>query len=66
MSPLLLAALLNNIALPELSRWLQSLREQGRLVTEAEALAKLGMDVDAGNQAGLQFLATHPQPSVPR
>lgn len=62
MNPVLIAALINQIAIPELGRWLAQLHSEGRMVTEAEALAKLGMDVDAGNQAGLQFLATHPQP----
>lgn len=64
MSPLLWAALLNQVAVPELVRWLASLHAQGKLVTEAEALAKLQMDVDDGNAAGYAALAQHP-PVVP-
>ncbi len=59
MDPLLLAALIQQIAIPELARWLAELHADGRVVTEEEALAKLGMDVDAGNAAGLAFLETH-------
>lgn len=61
MSPVLLAALVNNVGVPELARWLAELHAEGRTVTEAEALAKLGMDADAGNAAGLAFLASHPK-----
>ncbi len=60
LSPVILGALINQIALPELGRWLAQLNTEGRIVTEAEALAKLGLDVDAGNAAGAAFLATHP------
>jgi len=60
MSPLLIAALINNIAVPELGRWLAQLHADGKLVTEAEALAKLDLDVDEGNAAGAQFLSSHP------
>jgi len=60
LSPVLLGALINQIALPELGRWLAQLHAEGKVVTEAEALAKLGLDVDAGNAAGAAFLAAHP------
>lgn len=59
MNPLILSALLNQIAIPELARWLADLHAEGRTVTEADALAKLDMDVDAGNAAGQAFLDTH-------
>ena len=62
MSPVLLAALINNVGIPELTRWLADLHSQGRTVTEADALAKLGLDADSGNAAGLAFLAAHPAP----
>lgn len=59
LSPSLLGALINQVAVPELIRWLAGLHAQNRLVTEAEALAKLEMDVDGGNVAGAAFLAGH-------
>lgn len=61
MDPVILAALLNNVAVPELGRWLAQLHAAGKVVTEAEALAKLGLDVDSGNAAGHAFLDTHPK-----
>ena len=61
MNPVLLAALVNQIALPELTRWLASLHAENRVVTEEEALAKLNTDADAGIAAGLAFLAAHPK-----
>ncbi len=63
LSPIIVAALINNIAIPELGRWLASLHAAGEVVTEAAALTKLGLDVDAGNAAGLAFLAGHPSPN---
>lgn len=59
MPPLLLAALIQQVGVPELTRWLGELHAQGRVVGEAEALEKLGMDVDAGNAAGQAALARH-------
>ena len=59
MPPLLLAALIQQIAMPELIRWLSAMHKEGRIVTEAEALAKLGMDVDTGNEVGRAALAAH-------
>jgi len=60
LSPTLLAALLQQFALPEIMAWLHELHSQGRVVTEAEALAKLNTDIDSGNAAGLAFLQAHP------
>ena len=57
--PLIFAALLQQFALPELARWLAELHAAGRVVTEAEARAKLGMDIDDGDAAGHAFLQTH-------
>ncbi len=59
MNPLIIAALINNIAIPEIGRWLAELHAEGRVVTEEEALRKLALDVDAGNQAGRAFLDSH-------
>jgi len=60
MDPVLLAALISQIGIPELARWLSELHAAGKTVTEAEARAKLAMDIDAGDAAGLAFLASHP------
>lgn len=60
MSPAILAALISQFGVPELLRWLAEIRSQNRVVTEADALAKLGMDVESGNAAGEAFLASHP------
>jgi len=64
MSPLLLAALISQVGIPELTRWLAQLHADGKVVSEAEALAKLNLDVEAGNAAGRAFLAQTrpPQP----
>lgn len=61
MSPVLLAALISQIGIPELGRWLAELHAEGRVVTEEEALAKLDVDADSGNDLGLAFLAAHPR-----
>lgn len=60
MNPLLLAALITQIGIPELTSWLKSLHAAGEVVTEEAALAKLGMDSAAGDAAGLAFLQSHP------
>jgi len=60
MSPLLLAALIQQVGVPELVRWLASLHAENRVVSEEEALAKLNMDIDQGNAAGQAFLDSHP------
>jgi len=56
MNPLFLLALLKEIAVPELQRWLSQLHAEGRVVTEEEALAKLDRDVDEANAVGRSFL----------
>ena len=61
MSPELLAALIKNIAIPELVAWLAALRSEGKVVTEEEALAKLEMDAEEGNAIGQAFLDSHPK-----
>jgi hypothetical protein len=63
MPPLLLAALIDQVAIPELARWLAGLHAEGRPVTEEEALAKLKLDADEGDAAGRAFLAAHPPSS---
>jgi hypothetical protein len=60
MSPTLLAALITQVGIPELVRWLADLHSQGvTVVSEADALAKLGMDVDDGNAAGQAAIDAH-------
>lgn len=59
MNPLLLAALISEIGIPELSAWLKSLHDAGEVVTEETALHKLDMDVDEGDAAGIAFLGSH-------
>lgn len=61
MNPVILAALINEIAVPEIGRWLAQLHAEGKVVTEAAALEKLGLDVAGGNAAGFAFLGTHPK-----
>lgn len=60
MNPLLLAALIGNIGIPELARLLRDLHSEGKVLTEEEALAILDMDVEEGDAAGKAFLAAHP------
>jgi len=59
MPPLLLAALITQVGIPELQIWLRDLHAEGRVVTAEEALAKLGVDVDEGNAIGLAALHAH-------
>ncbi len=61
MAPELLAALITEIGIPELTRWLAQLHSAGKMVTEAEALAKLNMDIDTANASGQAFLDSHPK-----
>ena len=56
MDPLFLLALLKEIAVPELQRWLSQLHSEGRVVTEAEALTKLNKDADEVIASGKAFL----------
>ena len=59
MNPLILGALIQNIAAPELARWLASIHAEGRVVTEADALAKLELDADPAIASGLAFVKAH-------
>lgn len=61
MSPAIIAALITQLGVPEVMRWLAERQAAGQtVVTEADALVKLGVDVDAGNEMGRAFLAAHP------
>lgn len=62
MNPLLLAALINEVAIPELTSWLRGLHTAGVLITEAAITQKLLTDTDLGTRIGLAWLAAHPAP----
>ena len=60
MNPALLAALINEIAIPELTTWLRSLHNAGTPITDAVILQKLITDTDLGIKIGEAWLASHP------
>ncbi len=60
MTPALLIALLQQIAIPELMAWLKSRHDAGQTIDDAAILEKLQMDADAGIAAGEQWLKDHP------
>jgi hypothetical protein len=59
MNPLLLAALIEQIAIPELKAWLAS--RKGSTLTDADIIQKLLTDTNLGEQIGEAWLAAHPQ-----
>ncbi len=62
MNPALLAVLINEIALPELTAWLRARHAAGQAVTDADVLQKLITDTAVGEQIGAAWLAAHPAP----
>ena len=58
MNPALLAALITQLGIPELIAWLKS--RNGAPVTDADIIAKLGVDEAAGIAAGQAFLDANP------
>ena len=56
----LLAALINEIAIPELTAWLRGLHANGTPITDEVIIAKLVADTDLGVQIGTTWLAAHP------
>jgi hypothetical protein len=60
MNPALLIALVNEIALPELTRWLRERHAAGVPLTDADVVQKLITDTNIGEQIGLAWLAAHP------
>ncbi len=56
----LLAALINSIAIPELTIWLRNLHGTNGTVTDADVIAKLAADAQMGEETGLAWLAAHP------
>lgn len=60
MNPNLLAILLSQVAVPELTRWLAS--RNGAPLTDADVIQKLATDTALGEQIGTAWLAAHPRP----
>lgn len=60
MSPALLAVLINEIAIPELTSWLRARHAAGQPLTDADVLAKLLSDSTIGITIGENWLAAHP------
>ena len=58
----LLAALINQIAIPELTAWLRSLHASGTPLTDGIIIQKLIDDTNLGEQIGVAWLAAHPAP----
>lgn len=62
MNPLLVAALIQNVAVPELTAWLRSLYTAGTPLDDAAVVQKLITDTNIGEQIGLAWLAAHSAP----
>lgn len=62
MNPALLAVLINEIAIPELTAWLRGRHAAGQGLTDADILEKLITDTNLGVTVGEQWLAAHPAP----
>lgn len=56
----LLAALINEIAIPELTAWLRTLHASGTPLTDAVIIQKLATDTNYGETVGAAWLAAHP------
>lgn len=61
MNPALIAALIHNVAIPEIIAWLKSRRDSGTTITDADIIAKLQVDADAGIAVGEAWLDAHPK-----
>lgn len=61
MNPALIAALIHNVAIPEIITWLKSRSEAGEPIDDAAIIEKLQMDADAGIAIGEAWLAAHPK-----
>lgn len=60
MNPALLAVLINEIALPELTAWLRGRHASGQTLDDAAVLQKLISDTKVGEHIGKAWLAAHP------
>lgn len=61
MNPALLAVLINEVALPELTRWLRSRHATNQPLDDAAILQKLLTDTQIGIKIGEDWLAAHPE-----
>jgi len=61
LNPALLAALITQVAIPELIMWLRSLHDAQKQLTDEEVLAKLAADTELGKQIAEAWLAAHPK-----
>lgn len=61
MNPLLLAALIEKVALPELLNWLRARHATGQSLDDAAILQKLITDTNIGIEIGQAWLAAHPE-----
>ena len=59
MSPALIAALIHELALPEILDWLRS--RNGEQITDADIIEKLQLDTASGIAIGEAWLAAHPR-----
>lgn len=60
MDPTLLALLIQNVGVPELTHWLLS--RNGAPLTDADVKAKLATDTKFGQDIAEAWLAAHPKP----
>lgn len=63
MNPVLLAALIQQIAIPELMAWLKAKHAANEPIDDAAIFAKLNQDADAVIADGTAWLAAHPPPT---
>jgi hypothetical protein len=59
-NPALIAALIQQMAVPELVGWLKARAAAGKPITDADILVKLGVDADTGIAIGQKYLDAHP------
>lgn len=60
MNAALLAVLINEVAIPELTTWLRSMHGSNTPITDEVILQKLITDTNVGEQIGTAWLASHP------
>jgi hypothetical protein len=57
----LIAALISQLALPELLDWLRSRTAAGSTITDADIIAKLQVDTEEGIRIGTNWLTANPK-----
>lgn len=60
MNAALLATLINEVGIPELTLWLRGLHDSGTPLTDAIVIAKLAADTMLGESIGQAWLLAHP------